>query len=44
MARTEAEQKRLERHRKKLGLIRLDVWLPKDLWNDIMKLIEGYKN
>ncbi len=43
MARTEAEQKRLERERKKLGLMHLDGWFEAPLWKQLMELIKNYR-
>ncbi len=43
MPKSAKERVYLSRERKKLGLVHLDKWVSKGLWEDIMKLIEGYK-
>ena len=43
MARTKAEQKRLERERHKLGLKLIHGWFESKLYKQLMALIEDYK-
>lgn len=44
MARTEAEQKRLERQRKKLGLTQINEWITPELSTLYAKLKSAYES
>lgn len=44
MPKSDVERKRDQREREKLGLVHLNKWVPKKLWENIMKLISEYKN